>query len=742
MPEKQERFRPSLEKRRILLVEDEFINQEILKMILQERYEIIPAETGTKALESIHAQFETLSLILLDLNLPDIHGLDVLREVKADVRFARIPVIVMTADSDAEVECLTLGAIDFIPKPYPRQEVILARVLRTIELSEDRDILRWTERDQLTGLYNRDFFYRYAVQLDAHHAEWPTDAILMNINHFHTINDRYGKSYGDDVLRRVGERTLAFVQEAGGIACRSDADTFLIYCPHNADYDSLLERVSVPMHDAEAGQSENRVRIRMGVYADTDKTLDIERRFDRAKIAADTVKDNFTRAIGIYNNSLHETELLEAQLIEDFPRAIREKQFQVHYQPKFDVRPNTPVLSSAEALVRWRHPTLGMISPGVFIPLFEDNGLIYRLDSFVWAEAAAQIRDWKTRLGICLPVSVNVSRVDLYEPRLVELLQEITEENGLSPHDLLLEITESAYTEDSEQIVEKVRHLREIGFRIEMDDFGSGYSSLNMLSTLPVDALKLDMQFVRNAFKDRKDTRLLEAMIQLAEAFEVPTIAEGVETAEQVFTLKTMGCDIIQGYYFSRPLPVPEFERFLQDNRPEASDVQLKAKRPRRDRFTYKAMHDPLTGLYNYTAFDVLFHDSDQEHIAVLIARIDSYEQIRQNRGRDCADRVVCRAADVLQKSFRSVDTICRLREDEFAVIMTRVTSKEKKLVLDKIEQMNHVLHLEEETTPVFSLRVGVAFSDRKDPEGDIFQDADTALERLTGISQTGYSVF
>lgn len=742
MPEKQERFRPSFEKRRILLVEDEFINQEILQMILRESYEIIPAETGETALEIIHAQYETLSLILLDLNLPDIHGLDVLREVKADVRFARIPVIVMTADSNAEVECLTLGAIDFIPKPYPRQEVILARVLRTIELSEDRDILRWTERDQLTGLYNRDFFYRYAVQLDAHHTDFPTDAILMNINHFHTINDRYGKSYGDDVLRRIGERMLALVQETGGIACRSDADTFLVYCPHRTDYDSLLEHVSIPMHDAKAGQSENRVRIRMGVYADADKTLDIERRFDRAKIAADTVKDSFTRAIGIYDNSLHETELLEEQLIEDFPRAIREKQFQVYYQPKFDVRPDTPVLSSAEALVRWRHPTLGMISPGIFIPLFENNGLIYRLDSYVWAEAAAQIRGWKDQLGISLPVSVNVSRVDLYEPRLVDLLQEITEQNGLSPHDLLLEITESAYTEDSEQIVQKVRRLREIGFRIEMDDFGSGYSSLNMLSTLPVDALKLDMQFIRNAFKDRKDTRLLEAMIQLSEAFEIPTIAEGVETAEQVFTLKAMGCDIIQGYYFSRPLPAPEFERFLLDNRPEASDVWLKPKRSRRDRFTYKAMHDPLTGLFNYTAFDILFHDSDQEHIAVLIACVDGYEQLRQSEGRDRADRAIRRVADVLQNSFRSVDHICRLREDEFAVIVTRVTSKEKELVSDKIEQMNRVLHLEEENTPAVSLSVGVAFSDRENAEGDIFQDADTALKRLKDKNQTGYSVF
>ena len=449
-----------------------------------------------------------------------------------------------------------------------------------------------------------------------------------------------------------------------------------------------------------------------------------------------------THAIGIYDDSLHETELLEEQLIQDFPRAIREKQFQVYYQPKFDVRPETPILSSAEALVRWRHPTLGMVSPGVFIPLFENNGLIYRLDSYVWTEAAAQIRDWRMRLGIRLPVSVNVSRIDLYEPKLIDQLREITEQNGLSPHDLLLEITESAYTEDSAQIIERVRQLREIGFRVEMDDFGSGYSSLNMLSTLPVDALKLDMQFIRTAFMDRKDTRLLEAMIQLAEAFEVPTIAEGVETAEQVFTLKAMGCDIIQGYYFSRPLPASDFERFLLDHQPGASDVFLNTKRSRRDRFTYKAMHDPLTGLYNYTAFDILFHDSDQEHIAVLIAQIDRYEQICQNHGRGCADRVVCRIAEVLQKSFRSVDHICRLRTDEFAVIMTRITSEGKELVLAKIERANHTLQVEKENIPAVSLSVGVAFSDREEPEGDIFQDADTALKRLKDKNQTGYAVF
>ena len=542
----QTSFRPSEEKRRILLVDDEVINQEILQMMLRDTYEVVPALTGKEALDILHEQYEILNLVLLDLNLPDIHGLEVLWEMKNDSRY--------------------------IPKPYPRQEVVLARVRRTIELSEDRDILHWTERDRLTGLYNKDFFCRYAVQLDARHKDYPTDAILLNVNHFHTINERYGKKYGDELLREIGQKALEFVEEAGGIACRSEADNFLLYCPSREDYAPLLEKVSVRMPGSGNGEEESRVWIRMGVYAGVDKELDVERRFDRAKSAADTVKGNFTKNIAVYDDSLHEREMLEQQLIEDFPAALREKQFDVYFQPKFDVRPEKPVMCSAEALVRWKHPRLGMISPGIFIPLFENNGLIFPLDCYVWTEAAGRIRDWKERLGITLPVSVNVSRVDMYEPGLVDLLREICEQNGLHDGELLLEVTESAYTGNSEQIVEKVRQLREIGFRIEMDDFGSGYSSLNMLSTLPIDALKLDMQFIRNAFKEKKDTRLLEMMIHLAETFRVPVIAEGVETAEQVAALKEMGCDIIQGYYFSRPLPGADFETFMLENRPAGGD--------------------------------------------------------------------------------------------------------------------------------------------------------------------------
>ncbi|MBQ7500566.1 MAG: bifunctional diguanylate cyclase/phosphodiesterase, partial [Clostridia bacterium] len=436
-----------------------------------------------------------------------------------------------------------------------------ARIMRTVELSEDRETLRLTERDPLTGLYNKEFFYRYADQLDLYHKDEPTDAIVFDVNHFHTINDRYGKARGNEILKRIADNAMSYVKEAGGIVCRSGADTFMLYCRHIDDYEALLGRLSACLDGSCFG--ENHVRLRMGVYVDADKTIDIERRFDRAKMAADTARDNFTDPIGFFDHSMREAEILEEQLIDDFHAGIREKQFVVYYQPKYDIRQDKPILTSAEALVRWKHPKLGMISPGTFIPLFEKNGLIQELDHYVWTETASQIRKWKDDLNISLAVSVNVSRIDLYDPELKDKFMDIANANGIDIGNLLLEVTETAYTEKTDQIITTVKTLRNLGFQIEMDDFGSGYSSLSMLSYLPIDALKLDTHFIRSAFGEQKDTRLLEAMFGLARSFEVPTIAEGVETAEQYFNLKAMGCDIIQGYYFSRPLPADEFEEVI-----------------------------------------------------------------------------------------------------------------------------------------------------------------------------------
>ena len=563
MLKSHEKFHSANGKRLVLIVDDELINRELLGSVLQNEYELMYASNGQEAMDRIRENKDTLSLVLLDLMMPVLSGTEVLKKIKADPELQHIPVIVLTSDQEAEIDSLMLGAIDFIPKPYPQHKVILARILRTIELSEDRQIIHSTERDPLTGLYNKEYFYRYAEQFDQHHKGMDMDAIIVDVNHFHMINERFGTAYGDEVLRHIGERVREMVIDNGGIVCRRESDTFMVYCPHGSDYRAILENASIGL----AGEDSlnNRIRLRMGVYAVVDKSLDIERRFDRAKMAADTVRSSFTKTIGIYDDKLHENELYHEQLIEDFHKAISEKQFKVYYQPKVDVRADKPILASGEALVRWQHPALGLISPGVFIPLFEDNGLIQELDNYVWEETAAQIAEWKEKYGFAFQISVNVSRIDMYDPELVGKLQRIVAKNALDTGALMLEITESAYTQDSEQIIETVNRLREIGFRIEMDDFGTGYSSLNMISALPIDALKLDMQFMRNAFSERRDTRMLEIIIDIADYLSVPVIAEGVETEEQLKALKAIGCDLVQGYYFSKPVPPQEFERFFTE---------------------------------------------------------------------------------------------------------------------------------------------------------------------------------
>ena len=557
----------------VMIVDDQEMNREILAALIDEEFTPVMCKDGIEAIETLRARKRTISLVLLDLHMPGMSGQDVLRTLKADPELGKIPVIVMTGESDAEIESLELGASDFIPKPYPNAGVVLARMRRLIELFEDRQIIQTTERDALTSLFTREYFYRYAEHYDLRHPDLSMDAILFDVNHFHMINERFGNAYGDEVLKHIGAKISDLVSAHGGLACRRGSDTFMLYIPHGASFKELLDAVSVSLMGESAG---SRVRLRMGVYESVDRTIEIERRFDRAKIAADTVRNNVTNNIAFYDVEMHKKELYDEQLIENFPRAISERQFKVFYQPKFDVWPDTPVLDSAEALVRWQHPTLGLISPGIFIPLFEENGLIQALDHYVWRTAVAQIKAWKDAYGFTMPVSVNVSRIDMYDPALIDTLLAILEENEITPSELHLEITESAYTQDSKQIIETVEKLRALGFKIEMDDFGTGYSSLNMISALPIDALKLDMMFIRTAFGERKDTRMLQFIIDIGDYLAVPVIAEGVENEEQLNALKAMGCDVVQGYYFSKPVPPEEYARFIEE-RIAQGEVQTSA---------------------------------------------------------------------------------------------------------------------------------------------------------------------
>lgn len=572
MVENYQRPRPAGGKRQVLIADDEFVSRELLKAVLQSDYKLLFATDGQEALDVVHDNKDTLSLILLDLMMPSINGMDLLMHAKHDAELAKIPIIVISADQNSEAECLRRGAIDFIPKPYPQPAVILARVNRTIELSEDRQIISSTERDPLTGLYTREYFYRYAEQYDQHNKSLDMDAIVLDVNHFRLINERFGAEYGDSVLRGIGDALKVAARECDGIAGRLEADTFLLYCPHRMDFDHILESTSTRL--THGGGEESRIWLRMGVYALVDKSLDVADRFKRAKMACDAVTGSFTQRIGFYNSDIQENQLFSERLIEDFDAGIRAGQFVVHYQPKFDIQADVPTCVSGEALVRWNHPELGVIMPDTFIPLFEENGLIQRLDLYVWRKAAAQIGAWKRELGFAVPISINMSRIDMYDPHMIDTLLELVESNGLNPHELLIEVTESAYIQDSDQILDTANKLRELGFRIEMDDFGRGYSPLSMISSLPLDGLKLDMQSMASAFAAGGDTRMVEIIIDIADYLDVPVIAEGVETADQLFRLREMGCTYAQGNYFSEPLPIEEFERYVLE-RKRARELEL-----------------------------------------------------------------------------------------------------------------------------------------------------------------------
>lgn len=547
--------------RQVLVVDDERVNRELLGFIVSRDYEVLFASNGREALEVIREKRKTLSLVLLDLLMPEMSGYELLEALRQDEQLKRIPVIVLTSEKEAEIRSLQLGAVDFITKPYDMPEIILARVQRSIELAESNIIIQESKTDSLTNLYSKSFLYRYAARFDRYFSELEMDAVVINVNRFHLVNEFYGRALGDKLLIAIAEFIIQSLSQTKGVAGRIDSDTFYIYMAHRDDYKKVLEEC-VKYISNQLG--DEKFSLRIGIYENADHSISIEQRFDRANLACTKLRGQYKNSICMYDTQMHETEMHNEKLIMDMDKALEEKQFVVYYQPKYNIKGDKPKLSSAEALIRWQHPEYGMVSPGAFISLFEENGLIQKLDRYVWGEVAAQIKCWKDAYNVTVPVSVNVSRVDIYDPKLCETLIGLMDQNGLTPKEYLLEVTESAYADNSNQIIDTVARLREAGFRIEMDDFGSGYSSLNMLSDLPIDALKLDMRFVRNICTREKDKRMVELVLEIAGFLGTPVIVEGVETEQQYLLLKKLGADIIQGYYFSKPLPPEKFSELIE----------------------------------------------------------------------------------------------------------------------------------------------------------------------------------
>jgi len=548
-------------KRYILIVDDEFINQEILKEILIKEYEVITASNGKEALEVLNTSVKPISLILLDLNMPIMDGFTLIKELKKNNEYQNIPIIVITGDKDSEIDALNLGAVDFIPKPFDSTEVIMARVNRSIELSEKRIIVSASEKDELTGVYNKHIFERYAERIDKYKPNEKMDMIVLNISHFHLYNELYGKDEGDKVLIYIANILKDIARINNGIVSRLQTDYFALYINHLDNYDDLIKSINDKLTN---DYNLSNIIIRLGIYPILNLDENIDSRINRAKICCDEISNSNTTFYNIYSEEEQKNQLFKERLVHDFKKAIDNKEFQVYFQPKISILGDEYKLSSAEALVRWIHPELGFISPSMFIPLFEENGNIKILDQYVWNETAKKIREWYLKYNILLPVSVNVSRIDMFDPKIVDTIKNIVNDNNIKPSDLYLEITESAYNNETDQIIGIINELRDLGFKIEIDDFGSGYSSLNTLATLSFDYLKLDMKFVHDMFKNDKTLKMVGIVSDIAKYLNAKLIAEGVEAKEQLEKLKELKYDVIQGYYFSKPLNSIEFENLFR----------------------------------------------------------------------------------------------------------------------------------------------------------------------------------
>ncbi|MGN1230664.1 MAG: EAL domain-containing protein, partial [Anaerotignum sp.] len=474
---------------------------------------------------------------------------------------AVIPVIVMTqSDSEEdEVNALSHGATDFVPKPY-RPQIILHRVASIINLRETASMANQYKYDQLTGLYSKGFFCQRVRELLQQNPEQEYDIICTNIEKFKLFNDAFGAAAGDRLLCEIAE---ILRERAGedGICSRHNGDKFLCLCQRGREYkDELFLSVNEEIN--RLPNAKNLV-LKWGVYQIRDRSLPAEHMCDRVLLAADSIKGKYHKCFAVYDDALRDKLLREQAIVDSMESALQEGQFTVFLQPKY--RLENEELAGAEALVRWNHPERGFISPGEFIPVFEKNGFITKMDYFVWEQVCALLGEWQKKGYPPLPVSVNVSRADFYQSDLVSVLQNLVEKYGISPKELHLEVTESAYTEDPRQILHTVEELRKQGFLIEMDDFGSGYSSLNMLNQMALDIVKLDMKFIQNQTEKPMNRDILRFIVDLAHWLNLSVVAEGIETKEQMLRLKELGCDYAQGYFFAKPMPVPAFEKMLQE---------------------------------------------------------------------------------------------------------------------------------------------------------------------------------
>lgn len=551
------------DKRTVLVIEDNEMNRQMLAFILSDTYQLLLAENGKVGLDILRSHPGRISLILLDLQMPVMNGYEFLKAVRDEPTLtAGLPIMVATSiDSVSdEIQCLEAGASDFITKPY-NAGVILHRCASMIRLSETSAFLRRVERDELTGLYSKEFFYENAARAISRGEDGAYDIICTGIEAFRLISDQYGEARGDELLRYLAQQLTAHFPE-GSIIGRIDDDVFAALVPHRTDEEHKAGSEAM-VELMRSGPVPHAV-IYFGVYENVPKNVPVSVACDNAQLSITSIKDHYGKHLAVYDEALRKKVQRRQKILDTMEDAIHQRQFLVFLQPKTLL--NTGKTGGAEALARWQHPELGFLSPGEFIPLFEHNGFITQLTMYMLEETCRVLHKWLTTGQPAVPVSMNISRADFDVPNLAEQVTAMVDKYEV-PHEYVhLEVTESAYIFNAEVVTQGVQQLKAAGFDIELDDFGSGYSSLNTLTELLPNVLKLDMSIVRQMHKPNQRL-VLCYILKMAQELNMRVVAEGVETTDQAGALRALGCDFAQGYLYSKPLPIADFEAYIGKER-------------------------------------------------------------------------------------------------------------------------------------------------------------------------------
>lgn len=434
---------------------------------------------------------------------------------------------------------------------------------RVNEIVESQAMLNLLKYDKLTGLLSKEFFLKEVKEYIDNH---PDEDLMMwtsDVQGLKVINEKYGMEKGDEVLSAMAMGAQYFPGFILGGRMEGDKFSALMINnnPDLEEVNAILtanSRMDFPVPN---------VIIKHGIYnINKGSTLSVHGMYDRSVLALNSIKSKYGINVARYDDKLRKDLLINRQIMENASKSLTDNQFKVYYQPKIST--TNEHLNGAEALVRWIHPELGFINPGVFIPLFEQNGFITNLDFYIWEEVCKDLKEWNQKGISDIVVSVNVSRRDFDIPDLADKIIALADKYNIKHSSLQIEITESSYSDNPEHIQNTINQLHNSGFSIALDDFGTGYSSMLALSSLDLDYIKLDMSIVQNDVPG-SDKNILEFSVQLAKMLHLKTVAEGVETINQVNRIKSLDVDLIQGYYYSKPLCKEDFEAFIQNHPPK-----------------------------------------------------------------------------------------------------------------------------------------------------------------------------